>query len=63
MRAKSNQYYQGNVRERKECKINQVRIKSSGHGDLFYRGSVLKNLIPVEEATKVRSIPTLLKVA
>jgi hypothetical protein len=26
------------------------------HGDLFYRGSVPKNLVPVEEATKAGSI-------
>jgi hypothetical protein len=29
-----------------------MEINTSGHGDLFYRGSVPKNLIPVEEATK-----------
>jgi hypothetical protein len=29
------------------------------HGDLFYRGSVPKNLVPVEEVTKTGSIPTL----
>jgi hypothetical protein len=34
-------------------------INTSGHGDLFYRGTVPKNLIPVEEATKVGSISTL----
>ena len=33
---------------------NQVR-----HGDLFYRGSVLVNLLPVEEATKAGSLSTL----
>jgi hypothetical protein len=33
---------------------NEVR-----HGDLFYRGSVLSNLLPVEEATKVGSLSTL----
>jgi hypothetical protein len=38
---------------------NQVRIKASRHNDLFYRGSVPKNLVPVEEATKAGSIPTL----
>jgi hypothetical protein len=27
---------------------NQARIMASRHGDLFYRGSVPKNLIPVE---------------
>jgi hypothetical protein len=36
-----------------------VKINASEHGDLFYRGSVPKNLVPVEEATKVGSIPTL----
>jgi hypothetical protein len=35
---------------------NQARIKASRHGDLFYRGSVPKNLIPVEEDTKAGSI-------
>jgi hypothetical protein len=29
------------------------------HGDLFYRGSVLANLLPVEEATKAGSLSTL----
>jgi hypothetical protein len=29
------------------------------HSDLFYRGSVPKNLVPVEEVTKIGSIPTL----
>jgi hypothetical protein len=38
---------------------NQARIKASRHGDLFYRCSVPKNLVPVEEATKARSISTL----
>jgi hypothetical protein len=41
-----------------------VGNKSNGnqaneHGDLFYRGSVPKNLVPVEEVTKTGSIPTL----
>jgi hypothetical protein len=39
--------------------INQAKIKASEHGDLFYRGSVPKNLVPVEEATKAGSIPIL----
>ena len=39
--------------------INQTKINASEHGDLFYRGSIPKNLVPVEEATKVGSIPTL----
>jgi hypothetical protein len=29
------------------------------HGDLFYRGSVPKNLVHVEEVTKTGSISTL----
>jgi hypothetical protein len=33
---------------------NEVR-----HADLFYRGSVLSNLLPVEEATKTGSLSTL----
>jgi hypothetical protein len=40
-------------------KTNQTRNKASEHGDLFYRGSVPKNLVPVEEVTKTGSIPTL----
>jgi hypothetical protein len=54
----SNHCWQGNFRERKEGK-NQMEINTSGRGDLFYRGSVPKNLVPVEEATKVGSISTL----
>jgi hypothetical protein len=37
-------------------KTNQMEINTSEHGDLFYRGSVPKNLVPVEEATKASSI-------
>jgi hypothetical protein len=40
-------------------KTNQTRIKASEHNDLFYRGSVPKNLIPVEEVTKTGSISTI----
>ena len=36
-----------------------MEINTSERDDLFYRGSVPKNLIPVEEATKVGSISTL----
>jgi hypothetical protein len=43
----------------REGKTNQTRIKASEHGDLFYRGSVPKNLFPVEEVTKTGSISTL----
>jgi hypothetical protein len=49
----------GTFRERKERQTNQVTINTNEHNDLFYRGSVLKNLVHVEEATKVGSIPTL----
>jgi hypothetical protein len=52
--ANSNQYEQENFRERGKMEIN-----TREHDDLFYRGSVPKNLVPVEEATKVGSIPTL----
>jgi hypothetical protein len=33
--------------------------KQVRHADLFYRGSVLANLLPVEEATKAGSLSTL----
>jgi hypothetical protein len=36
-----------------------TRIKASEHDDLFYQGSVPKNLVPVEEVTKTGSISTL----
>jgi hypothetical protein len=55
MRANSNSHYQGNIRE---GKTNQTRIKVSEHDDLLYRGSVPKNLVPVE-VTKSGSISTL----
>jgi hypothetical protein len=42
----------------KRGKTNQPRNKASEHDDLFYRGSVPKNLIPVE-VTETRSISTL----
>jgi hypothetical protein len=40
-------------------KTNQMEINTSGHGDLFYQGSVPKNLVPVDEATKAGSISTI----
>ena len=40
--------------ENKSQANNEVR-----HADLFYRGSVLSNLLPVEEATKAGSLSTL----
>jgi hypothetical protein len=38
--------------------INQEK-KTDEHGDLFYRGLVLKNLVPVEVVTKTGSLSTL----
>jgi hypothetical protein len=40
-------------------KTNQPRNKANEHGDLFYRGSVLKNLVLVEVVTKTGSLSTL----
>jgi hypothetical protein len=36
-----------NVKSGREGKTNQPRDKANGHGDLFYRGLVLKNLDPL----------------
>ena len=43
----------------REGKTNQLINKADEHDDLFYRGSVLKNLVPVEEVTKTGSISTI----
>jgi hypothetical protein len=40
-------------------KTNQPRNKTDEHSDLFYRGSVLKNLVPDEVVTKTGSLSTL----
>jgi hypothetical protein len=40
-------------------KTNQPRNKADEHDNLFYRGSVLKNLVPVEVVTKTGSLSTL----
>jgi hypothetical protein len=39
----------------------QIKRKNqvNEHGDLFYRGSVLKNLVPIEVVTKTGSLSTL----
>jgi hypothetical protein len=42
----------------REKQINQ-KNKTNEHGDLFYRGLVLKNLVLVEVVTKTRSLSTL----
>jgi hypothetical protein len=44
-------------RGKRENKSN--RNQQSEHGDLFYRGSIPRKLVPVEEATKAGSISTL----
>jgi hypothetical protein len=36
-----------------------MEINIRRHDDLFYQGSIPKNLVPVEEATKAGSISTL----
>jgi hypothetical protein len=48
-----------NPSPKREGKTNQLRNKADEHGDLFYRGSVLKNLLPVEVVTKIGSLSTL----
>jgi hypothetical protein len=49
----------GTFRERTGGETNQMEINTNEYGDFFYRGSVPKNLVPLEEATKAGSIPTL----
>jgi hypothetical protein len=44
-------------RERAQNKSQEN--KQVRHGNLFYRGSVLANLLPIEEATKAGSLSTL----
>jgi hypothetical protein len=44
---------------KEEGKTNQPRNNADEHGDLFYQGSVLKNLVPVEVVTKTGSLSTL----
>jgi hypothetical protein len=43
----------------REAQNKSQANKQERHGDLFYRGSVLANLLPVEEATKAGSLSTL----
>jgi hypothetical protein len=45
------------IRVRKRGKTNQPRDKADEHGDLFYRGSVPKNLVTIEVVTKTGSQP------
>ena len=48
-----------NESERERAQNKSQANKQVRHGDLFYRGSVLANLLPVEEATKAGSLSTL----
>jgi hypothetical protein len=43
----------------REGKTNQQRNNADEHDDLFYRGLVLKNLVPIEVVTKTGSLSTL----
>jgi hypothetical protein len=48
-----------NVIESKRGRKNKSQAnKEVRHKDLFYRGSVLANLLPIEEATKAGSFST-----
>ena len=57
-------YKPGLALELKSSPGERGKNKSNGnqaneHGDLFYRGSVPKNLVPVEVVTKTGSLSTL----
>jgi hypothetical protein len=47
------------IKSEREGENKSQANKSGRHGDLFYRGSVLANLLPVEVVTKTRSLSTL----
>jgi hypothetical protein len=48
-----------NIKSGREGKVNQLRNNVDEHGDLFYRGLVLNNLVLVEVVTKTGSLSTL----
>jgi hypothetical protein len=48
-----------NIKFGREGKTNQPRNNADEHGDLFYRGLVLMNLVSVEVVTKTGSLSTL----
>jgi hypothetical protein len=48
-----------NIMSGREGKTNQSRNNVDEHNYLFYRCSVLKNLVPVEVVTKTGSLSTL----
>jgi hypothetical protein len=39
--------------------VNRRNLKADDHDDLFYRGSVPKNLVSIEVVTKTESLSTL----
>ena len=43
----------------KERENKSTKNKADEHGDLFYQGSILKNLVLVEVVTKTGSLSTL----
>jgi hypothetical protein len=47
------------IKSERERKNKSQANKEVRHKDLFYRGSVLANLLPVEKATKAESLSTL----
>jgi hypothetical protein len=47
-----------NVKSGREGKNKSTKNKADEHGDLFYRGLVPKNLVPVEVVTKTGSLST-----
>jgi hypothetical protein len=47
------------IKSGREGKVNQLRNNVDEHGDLFYRGLVLNNLVLVEVVTKTGSLSTL----
>jgi hypothetical protein len=52
-------YVRIKVKFRREGENKSNENQANEHGDLFYRGSVPKNIVPVEEVTKTGSISTL----
>jgi hypothetical protein len=48
-----------NIKSGREGKTNQPRNNADEHDDLFYQGSVLKNLVPIEVVPKTESLSTL----
>jgi hypothetical protein len=59
-----NTHYKPGLALELKSSLGEGENKSNGkqadkHGDLFYRGSVLKNLVSVEVVTKTGSLSTL----